>query len=76
MRGTIGSMSPWACRGCGAYLIGEDEIARCEIDSCPLCRACWEEYGYAPQHSEAEINRTSLLGPHTKRWPVDKRPAN
>lgn len=30
-------------------------------------------WGYAPQHTDTEINSTSLMGQHTKRWPDEKR---
>jgi hypothetical protein len=64
-----------ACRGCGTYLMTEAQLEHCAVDGCPMCHECWETWGYAPHHSDQEINATSLLGPMARRFPETVRRA-
>jgi hypothetical protein len=57
------------CRSCERTLSTGEEMELCAVDACPICVRCWEAYGYASHHTDDEINRTSLMGPDTKRWP-------
>jgi hypothetical protein len=45
----------------------------CAICGEAICPACFEGYGYGADHTDEEINATSLLGPESPRQPKEVR---